>query len=132
MNEEIYLNNKFVGTIEDGQVFVEDLKDLRRKGQLSEQTNIFHDTKNNEVHVNSSVGRAQRPLIVVKEGNPLLNEKHLKQLEDGELSWSDLIRQGVIEYLDAGEEENSLVAFSEDKLTPDHTHMEISPMVICG
>jgi len=129
---EVYLNNKFIGKVEEGGVFVDDLRDWRRKGLLSESVNIFYDDKINEVHISCSEGRAQRPLIVVKEGKSLLTEKHIKQLGVGELSWSDLVRQGVVEYLDASEEENSLVAYDEKELTEKHTHLEISPMVICG
>jgi len=129
---EIYLNNKFTGTVEDGKVFTEDFKDQRRKGLISERVNIFYNPLVNEVYVNSSAGRAQRPLIIVKEGKSLLTERHLKQLEDGEISWSDLVRQGVIEYLDAGEEENSLVGYEEAELTENHTHMEITKGSICG
>ncbi len=129
---EIYLNNKFIGNAEDGEVFVDNLKDQRRKGALSKSVNIHHNKKTKEVFINCSEGRAQRPLLVVKEGKLLLTEKHIQQLENGELSWSDLARQGIVEYLDASEEENSLVAYDEKGLTKDHTHMEISPMVICG
>jgi len=132
MVAEIYLNNKFIGTVDDLMAFVDDFKDLRRKGAVSEKVNIFYDTKAGEIYISSSEGRAQRPLIVVKDGKPTLTDKYIQQLEDNELTWSDLIRQGVVEYLDAGEEENALVAYDETVLTPDHTHMEISPMVICG
>lgn len=129
---EIYLNNKFIGKVDEGSVFVDDFKDQRRKGLLSKNVNIFHDKGAGEIHINCLEGRAQRPLIIVKEGKPLLTEKHIKQLEEGALSWSDLVRQGVVEYLDASEEENSLVAYDEKELTGEHTHLEINPMVICG
>src|SRR3989344_1646924 len=86
-----------------------------------------------EIYLNSRfIGKAQRPLIIIKEGKPLLTEKHLQQLKDGELTWVDLIRQGVIEYLDAAEEEGALVAPTEGDLTVEHTHMEISPGTIVG
>ncbi len=129
---EVYLNNKFVGQVDEADIFIDDFKDQRRKALISKEVNIFHDQKADEVHITSSEGRAQRPLIIVKEGKSLLTEKHVKQLEEEALCWSDLVRQGVVEYLDAGEEENALVAYDEEKLTNDHTHLEISPMVICG
>ena len=110
---DIYLNSKFVGTVDNPSHFVSEVKDLRRKGSISEDISIYHDLAAQEVHLHSDEGRAHRPLIIVKEGKPLLSEKHLKQLEEGEITWHDLIRQGVIEYLDAAEEENALVASSE-------------------
>ena len=132
MVTEVYINGKFTGNVNEVSTFLEDFKDLRRKGSLSSNVNVYHDEKTNEIHVNSNAGRAQRPLIIVKEGKSLLTEKHLQQLNNGEISWLDLVRQGVIEYLDAGEEENALVAYSEELLTEEHTHLEVSPGVISG
>ncbi|HIJ10800.1 TPA: DNA-directed RNA polymerase subunit B [Candidatus Woesearchaeota archaeon] len=129
---EVYVNAKYVGNVDDAALFVEDIKDLRRKGSLSENVNVHHHKDANEIYVMSDEGRARRPLIVVKEGVALITEKHLQQLEANEITWHDLVRQGVIEYLDAGEEENALVAYQEEDLSPDHTHMEITKGSIAG
>ena len=129
---DIYLNSKYIGTVDNPTHFVGEVKDLRRKGTISEEISVYYDTAAQEIHLSSDEGRAQRPLIIVKEGKSLLSEKHLKQLEEGEITWHDLIRQGVIEYLDAAEEENALVAYSEKEITSEHTHMEIAPGAISG
>ena len=129
---EIYLNSRFIGKAESAASFMEDIKDLRRKGSLSENLSVYYNAAQDEVHVFCDEGRAQRPLIIIKEGKPLLTEKHLQQLKDGELTWVDLIRQGVIEYLDAAEEEGAFVAPTESDLTVEHTHLEISPGSIAG
>ncbi|MBI2662194.1 DNA-directed RNA polymerase subunit B [Candidatus Woesearchaeota archaeon] len=129
---DVYLNSKFIGVTDDMVNFVDDVKDLRRKGTLPEGVNVYFDKEANEVHIFADEGRARRPVIIIKEGKSLLTEKQLKQLAEGEISWLDLVRQGVIEYLDAAEEENALVAYREEDLTADHTHMEISPVVISG
>ncbi len=129
---DVYLNSKFIGTVGDPAYFTANVRDLRREGALSEQVSIYFDTQAQEVHLSSDEGRAQRPLIVVKEGKPLITEKHLAQLAEGELTWHDLVRQGVVEYLDAAEEENSFVASREEDVTPQHTHMEITPGAISG
>ena len=129
---DVYLNSKFVGTVEDVDAFVESIKDQRRAGTMSETVNVMKDSGSREVQIWCDGGRARRPLIIVKEGKPLITEKHLKQLADGEIVWSDLIRQGIIEYLDAAEEENALVAFRDESITPEHTHLEITPGAITG
>ncbi|MEK6969546.1 MAG: DNA-directed RNA polymerase subunit B [Nanoarchaeota archaeon] len=129
---DIYLNSKLIGTVEDAQHFIEEVKDLRRKGALSEEVNIYHDVQANEIVLSCDEGRARRPLIIVKEGKSLFTEKHVKQLENNEITWLDLVRQGVIEYLDASEEENALVACTEKEITPEHTHQEITPGSMCG
>lgn len=129
---EVYINNKFVGTVDDAPLFIEDFKDQRRKGLISEESNIYYEEEFSEIFINTTGGRALRPLIIVKEGKPLLTEKQIEQLDAGEITWNDLVRQGVIEYLDAAEEENALVAYDEEHLTDKHTHMEITKGSICG
>jgi len=129
---EVYLNYKFIGTVEDANAFITSFKDERRKNIISSNVNVNYNDECNEIYIETSKGRARRPLIIVKEGQPLLTEQMIKQLEKNEISWSDLIKQGVIEYIDASEEENSLIAVTPENLTPEHTHLEISPMGILG
>ncbi len=129
---DVYLNSRYVGTVDDARAFVEDIKDLRRKGTIADDVNVYTDPESGEVMVMCDEGRARRPLIIVRNGKPLLTERHLKQLEDGEITWADLVRQGIIEYLDAAEEENALVGYSEALLTVDCTHLEVTAGSICG
>jgi DNA-directed RNA polymerase beta subunit len=53
-------------------------------------------------------------------------------LEEDKIKWVDLIDQGIIEYVDAAEEENSLVAMNEEELSNEHTHLEIHPVDVLG
>lgn len=129
---DVYLNSNIVGVVDNPLIFVSDIKDLRRKGTVPIDVNIYFNEEANEVCIYTDEGRARRPLIVVKDGRSLLTEKHLDQLKNGELSWMDLVRQGVIEYLDAAEEENSLIAFDDVEITSEYTHLEVSPGVITG
>ncbi|MEE8598400.1 MAG: DNA-directed RNA polymerase subunit B, partial [Dehalococcoidales bacterium] len=86
----------------------------------------------NEVYVNYGTGRVRRPLIIVENGQPRLNSDHIAKLKLGDLEWRELIGGGVIDYLDAEEEENALIALDYDHLTPKHTHMEIAPYTMLG
>ena len=129
---EVYLNSKFVGNVDNPIEFVHKIRDERRKGLMVDTLNVYYNKTSNEVQLESSKGRARRPLIIVKDGVPALTERHIKQLEKNEISWTDLVKQGVIEYLDAAEEENTLVAFVENELTPEHTHLEITPLAMLG
>ncbi|MBL7056561.1 DNA-directed RNA polymerase subunit B [Candidatus Woesearchaeota archaeon] len=129
---EVFLNGKFTGEVEDAASFVNSIKEERRAGSINDAVNVYYDEKSDDVFIESSKGRARRPLIIVRDGQPLLTEKHLKQLERNEISWSDLIKQGIVEYLDAAEEENTLVAFFDNELTQEHTHLEITPMAMFG
>ena len=129
---DVYLNGKYAGAVDNAQDFIDQVISERRRGKLSANINVYHQKEYNQVFIEASKGRVRRPLIVVKDGKSTLTEKQVAQLEKNELSWSDLVNQGVIEYLDAAEEENILVAFSPEDLTPSHTHLEIAPMAILG
>jgi len=129
---DVFIDNKFVGTVKNPKDFVEQTISERRMGKISDFVNASYLEDKDKVIIETARGRATRPLIVVKEGKSLLTEKHLQQLEKKEIAWSDLVKQGVIEYLDSTEEENCLVAFSDDDLSPDHTHLEVSPLDILG
>ncbi len=129
---EVFVNGKFAGEVDSGKEFVSQVRNARRSGTLPSGVNVMHEEHLDQVFIDAGRGRTRRPLIVVKDGIPLLTEKHIKQLQKNEISWNDLVHQGVIEYLDAAEEENSLVAFDEKELTPEHTHLEITPLAMIG
>ncbi|MBW2988151.1 DNA-directed RNA polymerase subunit B [Candidatus Woesearchaeota archaeon] len=129
---DVFLNGRFIGTVDNITQFVEDIINERRKGGLSKNVSVNYIEGLDEVHIENLSGRLRRPLIVVKQGKPLLTEEHIEQLLKGKITWSDLVEQGVIEYLDAGEEENALVAFYEDEITEETTHLAIHPMDMFG
>ena len=129
---DVFIDNRFVGTIKNPKEFSDQIVSERRMGKVSDSVNVLYAKEKDKVLIETSRGRSTRPLIVVKEGKPLLTEKHFQQLEKKEISWSDLVKQGVVEYLDALEEENALVGFSEEDLSVEHTHLEISPLDLLG
>lgn len=128
----VYLNGRLIGEHNKPELLVSRLTDLRRKNDLPYTTSISYRKENNEVQIYTDKGRVLRPLIVVKNSKPLLNESHLRGLEEGNISWEDLITKGVIEYIDAEEEENAYVAINEEDLTNNHTHLEVTPSLILG
>ncbi len=129
---EVYFNGKFIGTVENGLEFTNQVRGERRKDIISSELNINYNEKTDNVMMQGDKGRVRRPLIIVKEGKPMLTDAYIKQIQNGDIKWQDLITQGIIEYIDALEEGNTLVAFTEDALTEEHTHLEISPLAIIG
>jgi len=135
---EVYVSGVLVGYHNEGKSLVKELTRLRRRGRLSSQVNMgvyTHDyggVQKIEVIVNADPGRPRRPLVVVEDGTPRLRPEHIRKLKAGELTFDDLVDIGVIEYLDAEEEEMSLIAPDLNSVTVDTTHLEMSPLVIFG
>jgi len=129
---DVFLDGKFAGTTKDPQKLIDFVKEKRRKNQISDQVNTAHLEHLDLVRVITDSGRARRPLIVVKNGKPKLLKEHLDKIKQKKMTWSDLLKEGVIEYLDAEEEENTYVALKPEDLTDEHTHLELDPTTILG
>ena len=133
---KVFLNGKTVGYHIDPETFVQNIRKMRREGKLSSEVNVAYYPKDGcetgEIYINCDEGRVRRPLIIVENGIPKLRHEHIKKLKSGEWGWRDLIQNGIIEYLDAEEEENALVALNHSDITPEHTHLEIAPYTILG
>ena len=128
----IYLNGKLIGFHKKPKELVKDIKEKRRQKKLPADLSVVYYEDLDEIYVNSDEGRALRPLIIVKNGEPKLTKEHIKLLKKGELKFSELIENGIIEFLDTEEEENAFIAVDEKDLTKEHTHLEIHPSLILG
>src|SRR3989338_2012634 len=117
---DVYLDEKYVGTVEHPKEFLKNFVEERRKQKVSSTINVSYEPEFDEVSIHTATGRVRRPLIIVENGKALLTEDHLKKLSSGDMRWQDLIEQAIIEYLDANEEENTLVALTERDLTKEH------------
>ena len=73
-----------------------------------------------------------RPLIIVKDGRSLITDEIIEKIQKKFLSWTDLLHTGILELVDANEEENCYVDIAPDVIDPSHTHLEVFPSSILG
>ncbi|GAD51683.1 DNA-directed RNA polymerase subunit B' [Halarchaeum acidiphilum MH1-52-1] len=129
---KVYVNGSLVGTHPDPYELADQIRESRRRGDVSEMVNVSVKDRTREVIVNADAGRARRPLLVVEDGETIADESDVEAVQNGEMEFEDLVEEGKVEYIDAEEEEDILVAVDEDELTDDHTHLEIDPQLIFG
>jgi len=133
---KVFVDGCPIGYHDSPSKLVKELREDRRKGKISSEINVAYFSKihgtNEEVYVNCDEGRVRRALIIVEDGVPKLRKEHVEKVRSGEWSWENLIKQGIIEYLDAEEEENALIALTAEEITPEHTHLEITSYSILG
>ncbi|MCL4399468.1 DNA-directed RNA polymerase subunit B [Candidatus Parvarchaeota archaeon] len=128
----VFVNGRLVGKADEGGKLAKEIINSRRKNEIDPTVNVRYKKEADSLFINSDGGRLLRALIVVKNGKPLLTEDDAKLLSSGHITWDDLIKSGKIEYLDADEEEEAYIALDQSDLTPEHTHMEITPMSVLG
>jgi len=133
---KVFVDGNIIAYIDSAQQLVKSFREKRRTGEISTEVNITYfskqQTETEEVHANCDEGRVRRPLVIVENGVSRLQSKHFEKIALGEWTWEDLVRNGLVEYLDAEEEENAYLAVSLDKVLPLHTHAEIATYTILG
>jgi DNA-directed RNA polymerase subunit B' len=129
---KVYVNGSLVGTHPNPEKLAHQIRQARRRGDVSEMVNVSVDERTSEVIVNADAGRARRPLLVVEDGDPLISQEEVEALKDGDLEFEDLVERGYVEFIDAEEEGDIFVAVEEEELTDTHTHLEIDPQLMFG
>jgi len=129
---DVFYNGRFIGVVDSAKEFVNVLREKRRVGEMPNELSVNSDEFLNTLFLSTEIGRVLRPLLVVKDGKTLLKEEHLKLVKSRGLTWEDLVAQGIIEYIDAAEEESVLIALYPENLTEEHTHLEVDPIDCLG
>jgi len=128
----VFVDGALIGLIDNPKAFVGQIRNMRRQGALSTEVNISHKEFNNDVVIHTDRGRARRPLIVLQNGKPLISPDDIGKLSRKETDFGSFVRKGMIELIDAEEEEDLFIAMNPEDITPEHTHLEIDPSLILG
>ena len=133
---KVFVDGNIIGYSNSPEELAKEFRDMRRRGEISTEVNMAYFSKahgeREEVYVNCDEGRVRRPLIIVENGAPKLQQEYVEKITSGEWSWEDLVKSGLVEYLDAEEEENAYVALTPEEVTKEHTHLEIAIYTILG
>ena len=131
-NSDVFYNGRFVGVVPNFKEFVQGIRVERRKGNLPLETSVKFEKYLDTIFISNEVGRVLRPLIIVENGKSMLKDEHIDLISKKLLHWDDLVKQGIIEYLDASEEDDCFISFDERDLTEEHTHLELDQIDSLG
>jgi DNA-directed RNA polymerase II subunit RPB2 len=140
---KVFLNGTWIGVHSNGGQLTEALKTLRRKNTIGFEVTIIRDPREREIKVFTDAGRVCRPLFVIdndpnspNRGNLALKREHILKLEndrdvlarlegqevseeekrEATFGWHGLVQSGVIEFLDAEEEETAMIIMTPEDL----------------
>ena len=119
----VHVNGDIFGLHMNPHKLVEHFKRRRRSGRIRPEVSIRHDAVNRDIFINTDKGRILRPLLVLDGGSMVLSKEYLDGLKDRTISFKDLVNEGVVEWVDAEEEEDLLVAprpFDLPHISPKH------------
>ena len=122
----VFLNGIIIGFSSDPDETVKEVKDVRNKGLLDREVSVTYDIVDNDIRIYSDEGRFSRPLFTVDEGKLLVEPQE-------KYKWRTLIKKGIIQYVDASEIENCVIAMYPDMLEKRYNdYCEIHPSTMLG
>jgi DNA-directed RNA polymerase subunit B len=133
----VFVDGKLIGYAENGRSTADTLRNFRRSGKIHSHVGVyFYSSGNpnatNRLYISCNAGRVLRPLSIVAEGKNLATSEIIEKISKKFLSWSDLLYMGIMELVDANEEENCYISMDVHKLESNNTHLEIFPSAILG
>ncbi|KAI5961800.1 RPB2 [Candida margitis] len=135
----VFVNGVWVGVHREPASLVDYMRDLRRNGDISPEVSIIRDIREKEFKIFTDAGRVYRPLFIVDDkpdsetkGDLKLRKEHVNQLmessydgldDEPSYTWSSLVREGIVEYVDAEEEETIMIAMTPDDLEASKSNL---------
>lgn len=129
----VFLNGNILGVVLGYTRLLQVFRLMRRKGFIGAFVSIHVSHLRRCVFIHTDGGRLCRPYIIVQRGMPLVKQHHIEEVKIGTRKFEDFLDEGLIEFLDVNEENDSFIAFQESDIDPEKTtHLEIEPFTILG
>ena len=140
---KIFINGNWIGITETPIELYKFLKNAKAKGLINIYTGVVFDYHNLEIRIRTDGGRLTRPVFKVVSGKSLFTDEVYEKMVNEKLLWNDMLidhkfPESIIEYIDAEEQNGSIIAMSPDELEMKgrtyrkYTHCEIHPSTIFG
>ena len=159
--DRIHVNGDIYGMHKNGKNLLSQFKNSRRRGTIPSEVSIRHDTENRDIFINTDKGRILRPLLILYDGTPRLENSHLTDLADGNITFRlpETVPEGPlagrpvihenIRWTILGEPGVEVASIETEVRMPngnievakfdvpllystEHTHVEIDPQLVLG
>lgn len=133
---KVFVNGTWIGVTNEAKKIMDDFKEARQVEQVHRHTTAHWNKSVKEIFIWSDAGRTVRPLFKVVDGKLPFTHDDFEKMKKGilEYNWSSLLDKGWVEYLDPASSMQSSIRIGVFpwKLTKEHTHCEIHPVLIYG
>jgi DNA-directed RNA polymerase II subunit RPB2 len=137
-NTRVVINGDIIGIHERPQEIYKELIKMKRNGGINPYTSVVWHVHENELRICTEGGRCVRPLYAVYQDD--VRGKHTMDVNVN-MDWNDIMRNGVVEYIDVEEINSLVIAMTKNDLLKGtkgntlpvkYTHLEIHPSLILG
>ncbi len=128
--ELIYINDVLEAVSPNPVKLVRRIRELRREDKMHRQVSVSWNILNRTIHIWSDSGRLCRPLVnstmigIDDEDKKTPADKKKKR------TWSDMLSQGRVEYIDTYEQHTCLVSTDKQNADSRSTHYEMHPSAL--
>ena len=124
---KVIINGNWLGTVEEPHKFYKYMKQKKYEGIINIYTSVVFNFSEKEIVICNDAGRIMRPIYKVKNNKLLITKKIANKIISNELKWDDLlinhaVPDSIIEYIDAAEQNNSLIAINPKNFTNENTY----------
>ena len=139
----IFVNGDLVGVTRFPREITNELRHLRRSSNLNPEISIAYNILHNQVNISTEPGRIGRPLFIVEKGKILINQHHIRDINEGK--WDEpsvfinCLDRGFVELIDKSEEETAYIVSYPSQLEGMNdeerlkvTHCELHPSLMYG
>jgi DNA-directed RNA polymerase II subunit RPB2 len=118
---KLYVNGAWLGNVADPVMVYNMLKEKKHKGIINIYTSIIFDIRRKEIRICNDAGRLMRPLLRVQNNKLVVTPAVIERIKKLELTWDDLLTdckldEAIIEYVDAAEQNFSMIAMTPSDL----------------
>jgi DNA-directed RNA polymerase II subunit RPB2 len=145
---KVFVNGVWVGVTDDPKSLTASMLRLRRSPQgISFEVSLIRDIRDREFRIFTDAGRVMRPLFVIDNdpssytrGELVLRREHIVRLaadnalatdnskpldrEERRWGWQGLVNEGIVEFLDAEEEETAMILMETFDIGVNKTQQE--------